>query len=412
MSKSIQLYLHVHQPWRIREYSAFDTGSNHNYWLSSPHSGANNASIIRKIAKKSYLPTNAVLKNLLDRYPDFKISLSITGTFIEQCEQFAPEVLDSFKDLIKTGKVEVVGETYYHSLAFFYNLAEFDRQVAMHAKKIQELFGVTPTAFRNTELAYNNDLGKWADIHGYKTILAEGWEKVLDWRSPNYVYSPSNATKTRLLLKNYKLSDDIAFRFSDRSWSEYPLTIDKYIKWLDSEDAPLVNLFIDYETFGEHQWSDTGIFDFLKALPKAWLDLPNHKFMTVTEAASVNEPVGVLDVPYTTTWADAERDLSAWLGNRMQQEAAHHVYSLAPAIMATGDINLIGDWRRLTTSDHIYYMSTKYWSDGDVHAYFSPYASPYDAFLYYMNALRDIRYRLIEHQDRLGLNSKTNRIHR
>ena len=308
-------------------------------------------------------------------------------------------MLDSFRSLVKTGRVEIVGETYYHSLAFFYNRAEFDRQVALHAKRVQELFGVTPTAFRNTELAYNNDLGKWAEIHGYKAVLAEGWDKILGWRSPNYVYQPEHATNIRLLLKNYKLSDDIAFRFSDQSWKEYPLTVNKYISWLDADkDSPLVNLFLDYETFGEHQWADTGIFDFLRELPKQWLAKPDHKFMTITEAAESEKPSDTLSVPYTTTWADSERDLSAWLGNRMQQECQHYVYSLAPAVMATGDIKLIGDWRRLTTSDHVYYMSTKYWKDGDVHAYFSPYKSPYDAFLYYMNALRDIRYRLVEYQ--------------
>lgn len=399
MSKSIQLYLHVHQPWRVREYSAFDTGTNHSYF------GSNNARILRKVAAKSYLPTNAVLKDLLNRYPEFKFSISITGTFIEQCEQYAPEVLDSFKDLVKTGRVEIIGETYYHSLAFFYNRAEFDRQVALHAKRIQELFGVTPTAFRNTELAYNNDLGKWADIHGYKAVLAEGWEKMLGWRSPNYVYQPNNTSRTRLLLKNYRLSDDIAFRFGDRTWKEYPLTADKYVEWIGEEkDSLLTNIFIDYETFGEHQWADTGIFEFLRSLPKEWLKDKDHKFMTISQAAEAYAPADSLDVPYTTTWADSERDLSAWLGNRMQQESQHYLYSLAPAIMATEDVNLIGDWRRLTTSDHPYYMSTKYWNDGDVHAYFSPYKSPYDAFLCYMNALRDIRYRLIEHQEHTRIN--------
>lgn len=400
MAKSIQLYLHVHQPWRLKPYTAFETGLDHEYFTASPHSNRNNANILRKVARKSYLPTNKILKELLEKYPGFKLSISITGTFIEQCEQFAPEIIDSFRELINTGKVEVVGETYYHSLAFFYNRAEFDRQVAMHAEKIHDLFGVTPTAFRNTELAYNNDLGKWADIHGYKAVLAEGWDKVLGWRSPNYLYKPSDTSSTRLLLKNYKLSDDIAFRFSDHSWNEYPLTADKYIDWLNKTDGDLINLFIDYETFGEHQWAETGIFDFLKDLPRKWLANKDHKFMTISEAATSGEPAGTLDVPYTTTWADSERDLSAWLGNRMQQEAEHYIYSLAPSVLATGDINLIGDWRRLTTSDHAYYMSTKYWNDGDVHAYFSPYKSPYDAFLNYMNVVRDLKYRIIESRER------------
>lgn len=397
MAKSIQLYLHVHQPWRLREYTAFDTGANHNYFDTPASSAINNANILRKVANKSYLPTNRLLTELLAKYPGFKLSISITGTFIDQCEQYMPELLDSFRELVKTGKVEVVGETYYHSLSFFYNRAEFDRQVALHAGKIKQLFDVTPTAFRNTELAYNNDLGKWADVHGYQAVLAEGWDKVLGWRSPNYLYKPANSVATGLLLKNYKLSDDLAFRFSNRNWSEYPLTVDKYIGWLEANQGDLINLFIDYETFGEHQWADTGIFDFLSNLPKQWLKKKSHQFQTISEVVNSSEPVDTVDIPYTTTWADSERDLSAWLGNRMQQEAEHYLYSLAPSVLATGDPALINDWRRLTTSDHVYYMSTKYWNDGDVHAYFSPYKSPYDAFLNYMNVIRDIRYRIIEH---------------
>ena len=397
MAKSIQLYLHVHQPWRLREYTAFDAGANHNYFDAPASSAINNANILRKVANKSYLPTNRLLTELLAKYPGFKLSISITGTFIDQCEQYMPELLDSFRELVKTGKVEVVGETYYHSLSFFYNRAEFDRQVALHAGKVKQLFDVTPTAFRNTELAYNNDLGKWADVHGYQAVLAEGWDKVLGWRSPNYLYKPANSTTTGLLLKNYKLSDDLAFRFSNRNWTEYPLTVDKYIGWLEANQGDLINLFIDYETFGEHQWADTGIFDFLSNLPKQWLKKKSHQFQTISEAANSSEPVDTVDIPYTTTWADSERDLSAWLGNRMQQEAEHYLYSLAPSVLATGDSALINDWRRLTTSDHVYYMSTKYWNDGDVHAYFSPYKSPYDAFLNYMNVIRDIRYRIIEH---------------
>ena len=401
MPKSIQLYLHVHQPWRVRHYSAFDTGADHNYWHeSNHHSGANNARILRKVAEKSYFPTNAVLLEMLETHPEFKLSLSITGTFIEQCEQYLPELLESFRALVRTGRVEIVGETYYHSLAFFYNRNEFNRQVDMHARKIHEVFGVRPTSFRNTELAYNNELGGWADSHGYKAILAEGWDKVLGWRSPNFMYQPSGARRTKLLLKNYKLSDDMAFRFSNRGWSEWPLTMEKYVSWLDADDAPLVNLFMDYETFGEHQWADTGIFNFLKRLPHEWLKRTDHTFMTISEAADAFPAHDQVDVPHTTTWADTERDLSAWLGNRMQQESQHYIYGMEPAIMATRDVQLIGDWRRLTTSDHPYYMSTKYWNDGDVHAYFSPYSSPYDAFLYYMNAVRDIRYRLARIQDK------------
>jgi alpha-amylase len=392
--------MHVHQPWRVRQYSAFDTGVDHNYW------GAGDGEILRKVADKSYFPTNAALIDMLNTYPEFRVSLSITGTFIEQCEYYLPELLESFRALVDAGRspdgdqsknrVEIVGETYYHSLAFFYSRSEFDRQVAQHAKRIEEVFDLRPTAFRNTELAYNNDLGKWADTHGYKAILAEGWDKVLDWRSPNWLYKPPGTDKVKLLLKNYKLSDDMAFRFSNRDWSEYPLTSSKYAAWLDAEDAPLVNLFVDYETFGEHHWEDTGIFNFLKALPHEWLSRPEHTFMTVSQAADFYEVKDEVSMPHVVTWADTERDLSAWLGNRMQQEANHYIYAMEQHILETGDVHLIGDWRRLTTSDHAYYMSTKYWNDGDVHAYFSPKPSPFDAFIDYMNALRDVRFRLIK----------------
>ena len=396
MPKSIQFYLHVHQPWRIREYSAFDTGANHNYWHIGGKFGADNAKILRKVAEKSYLPMNQALLQMLRDHPEFKFSLSITGTAIEQMEAFAPEALDSFRELVRTGRVEILGETYYHSLAFFYSRAEFDRQVALHAAKIREVFGVTPTSFRNTELAYNDDLGTWADKHGYAAVLAEGWDKVLGWRSPNFMYRPRGAAKTKLLLKNYKLSDDIAFRFSNRGWNEWPLTMDKYAAWLDAADAPLVNLFMDYETFGENQWADTGIFEFIKALPAAWLARPEHTFMTVTEAARNFDAVDEVSMPHVVTWADSERDLSAWLGNRMQQESQSYLYALEPQVLETDDADLIRDWRWLTASDLPYFMSTKYWNDGDVHAYFSPYNSPYDAFLYFMNVIRDVRYRVME----------------
>lgn len=388
MRKAICLYLHVHQPFRVREYSIFDVARDRGYFSDD------NQAIFNKVAEKSYLPTNKILLDILNEYPEFKLSLSITGTFIEQCETWNPTVLESFKKLVDTGRVELVAETYYHSLAFFYSRAEFVRQVAAHEQKLREVFGVAPTAFRNTELSYNDELAKWADAAGYKAIIAEGWEGVLDWRSPNFVYRPVDTGNIKLLLKNYKLSDDLAFRFSDKSWKEYPLTPGKYNTWLDADDAPLVNLFMDYETFGEHQWADSGIFDLLKSIPKKWLTIPEHTFVTITEAANFAKPVGEIRCPNTITWADSERDLTAWTGNKMQQETAKILYSFEDAVMNSGDLNLIGDWRKLTTSDHAYYICTKYFNDGDVHSYFSPYHSPYDAFVYYANVLKDIHYRI------------------
>jgi len=395
--KAIVLYLHVHQPFRVRHYTIFDAGRYHDYFDASSGRPENNEDVIRKVAEKSYLPMNRKLLELLKKHPEFKLSLSITGTVIEQFERWAPDVLKSFQDLTETGRVELVGETYHHSLAFFYSRAEFEAQVEMHRKKIQDVFGQTPKVFRNTEFAYNNDLAYWAEKAGYKAILAEGWDAILGWRSPNFVYQPSYTDHIKLLLKNYKLSDDLAFRFGDRSWSEWPLTADKYTHWIsETGDATNFDLFMDYETFGEHQWADTGIFQFLEQLPVEWLKNSDHTFMTVSETADSFEAKDKVDAPYTVAWADTERDLSAWLGNRMQQQAIQAVYELREKILATQDQSLIDDWRKLQTSDHFYYMCTKWFNDGDIHAYFSPYESPYDGFIYFMNTWHDLKYRLAE----------------
>jgi alpha-amylase len=397
MSKSIVLYLHVHQPYRVRHYTIFDAGVDHAYFEAPDGDRTNNRDILNKVAYKSYIPTNERLLKMLQDYPEFKLSMSITGTVLEQLEAWAPEVLASFKALTETGRVEIVGETYHHSLAFFYSREEFEKQVDMHRRKVEELFGQTPAVFRNTELSYNNDLAYWAEKAGYKGILAEGWDPVLNWRSPNFVYQPTYTENIRLLMKNYKLSDDIAFRFSNRGWSEWPLTTEKFTHWLnESGDATNFNLFMDYETFGEHQWDETGIFDFLYHLPKQWLQTNGNSFMTVSEVIDANVPRDKVDTPQTTTWADTERDLSAWLGNDMQSSAINSLYGLQDKIMSTGDLELIEDWRKLQTSDHFYYMCTKYFNDGDIHAYFSPYANPYDAFIAFMNAYQDLKFRLAE----------------
>ena len=398
--------MHVHQPYRVREYSVFDTSIDHNYFVDpDADSNSNNQKILNKVADKSYRPMNALLEKLLHKHPEFKISLSITGTFIDQAEAWAPDVLESFKRLVQTGQVEIVAETYYHSLAFFYSRSEFERQVEAHKAKIREIFGVETSVFRNTELSYNDELAKWADNYGFKGILAEGWDPILQWRSPNFVYQPEGTQNIALLLKNYKLSDDLAFRFSNRAWQEWPLTVDKYNSWVKSsiQDQPLVNLFMDYETFGEHQWADTGIFGFFEEFVDRWLENPDNTFYTTSEAIEANKPVGTISMPETVTWADSERDLTAWLGNSMQHEAMRHLYSLEGDILRSNDSELISDWRKLQTSDHAYYMCTKWFTDGDVHAYFSPYNSPYDAFLYYINAIRDVRWRLHETHKSGGL---------
>ena len=394
-SRGIVLYLHVHQPWRVRNYDIFDVASKHNYFSESASPDQDNELIFHKIADKSYKPMNRLLEKLLNDHPDFKVSLSITGTFIEQAEQFDPGILDSFRRLVDTGRVEILSETYHHSLAFFYDRNEFEAQVERHRQKIREVFGVETRVFRNTELAYNNELAKWADDHGFNGIIAEGWDDVLGWRSPNYVYRPVNTGNIKLLMKNYRLSDDIAFRFSDRGWADWPLTADKYHRWASTalEDAPLLNLFMDYETFGEHQWAEDGIFEFFEQFVRHWVSRPDQKFYTISEAIEANEPQGEISVTQTVTWADSERDLSAWLGNNLQHEAMKYIYDMTERVLRTGDGQLIDDWRKLQTADHVYYMSTKHADDGSVHSYFSPYSSPYEAFLNYMNAIRDIRWR-------------------
>lgn len=402
-NRQIMLYLHVHQPHRVSPYSAFDIGMRHDYFRDVE--SVNNEKVFRKVAEKSYLPTNRMLLELLRQQPNFALSLSITGTFLEQCERWGADVLRSFQELVATGRVEIVAETYHHSLAFFYSRFEFEKQVLMHREKIQALFGVTPRVFRNTELAYNDQLGEWADEAGYAGVIAEGWDEFLGWRSPNYIYKAAGTRRLKLLLKNYRLSDDIAFRFSNQGWLEWPLTSEKYLSWLEAidEKEQLINLCMDYETFGEHQWKEHGIFDFMETWIPTWLKDDGHRFVTASEAVASQEPADEVSVPRTVTWADTERDLSAWLGNSMQQEALRHLYDLEEDILRSHDQELIGDWRNLQTSDHVYYMCTKWFTDGDVHAYFSPYQSPYDAFIYFMNTVRDLRFRLMQVSEQRGL---------
>lgn len=394
---SVCLYFHVHQPWRVKRYRIFDVG-NPEYFDSQEETDLNNAKVLNKVAQKCYLPTNGVLLDLLNRHKEFRFAFSITGVLLEQLEKYSPETLESFQKLIDTRRVEIISETYYHSLAFLYSKQEFRSQVEMHNRKLQEVFGINkPKVFRNTELIYNNELAKEVEKMGYDGILAEGADHILGWRSPNFLYHPVGAKKLKLLLKNYKLSDDIAFRFSSKSWDDWPLTAEKFAHWIHKTNGngELVNLFMDYETFGEHQWEDTGIFDFLHQLPSEILKHPDNDFVTPSEAISRYETKGEVDMPHYVSWADVERDLSAWLSNAMQHDAINKLFSMERKVFNSNDDKLVEDWRRLTTSDHFYYMCTKWFADGDVHAYFSPYETPYDAFRYYMNVLKDMELRLL-----------------
>ena len=389
-------YFHVHQPYRIKQYRVFDIGNDNQYFNDASERDLNNRRIIDKVANKSYRPMNALLEELLETHPEFRFALSFSGTALDQFEDYAPDVLESFQRLVATGRVEILADTYHHSLAFFYSVPEFERQVRKHDDRIFELFGQRPKVFRNTELSYRNDLAIWCERNGYTGIMAEGWDKYLGWRSPNYVYRPWGCKNIKVLLKNYKLSDDVAFRFGNQGWESWPLSAETYAEWIHSHhgDGQTINLFMDYETFGEHQWSDTGIFDFMKVLPRELLAHPDTTFKTPSETIADYDTVGEFDVPEILTWADTDRDLSAWTGNDIQRDAIRAIYSIEDDVIKTEDEELIETWRKLQTSDHFYYMCTKYFNDGDVHAYFSPYESPYDAYIAFMNALSDLQLRV------------------
>ncbi len=393
---SVCPYFHVHQPYRIKQYRVFDIGNDNQYFNDSGGSDRNNRKIVEKVAEKSYRPMNRVLKQLLADHPEFRFALSFSGTVLDQFETYVPDVLESFQELVATGRVEILADTYHHSLAFFYSVPEFERQVALHAKKIHDVFGYSPKVFRNTELSYRNDLAKWCEDNGYLGIMAEGWDPVLGWRSPNYVYQPIGCEKIKVLLKNYKLSDDVAFRFGNRDWASFPLSAETYTQWIHAHhgDGHTINLFMDYETFGEHQWEDTGIFNFMQALPRMLLSHPDTSFKTPTETIQSYSSVGEIDVPHILTWADTDRDLTAWTGNDIQKDAIQAIYALEDDVMYIDNAEIRETWRKLQTSDHFYYMCTKWSNDGDVHAYFSPYQSPYDAYVAFMNALSDLQLRV------------------
>ncbi len=390
----ICFYFQVHQPFRLRTYRFFDIGSNHSYYDELA-----NRSIMQKVANKCYIPTNKVLLDLIKEYgKQFKISFSITGTALDQFKKYSPQTLESFQKLADTGCVEFLGETFAHSLSSLKSKEEFIKQTELHSSKINELFGQQPKVFRNTELIYSDEIGETVAQMGFKAQLTEGAKHILGWKSPNYLYCNARNPKLKLLLKNFRLSDDIAFRFSNRGWSEWPLTAEKFVAWLNAlpEEEEIINLFMDYETFGEHQWADTGIFDFMRHLPKKIFSSSNYGFITPGEAIEQLNPVGPIHVPYPVSWADEERDVSAWLGNDLQDDAFENLYKLEPLIKNCSDPDILRDWEYLQTSDHFYYMCTKFFSDGDVHKYFNPYDSPYGAFINYMNVLNDFSLRVQE----------------
>ncbi len=381
---SVCFYFQVHQPFRLRHYTVFDKASDY-------FDEYKNAAICRKVANKCYLPANRLILDIIKKYEGrFKVAYSITGVLLEQLHKYSPEVMSTFDALAQTGCVEFLAETYYHSLSFLYSRNEFIEQIQKHKRTIEQFFGQTPQVFRNTELIYNNELANTiAEMGEFKAIITEGADHILKGRSPNFVYHPANDERIKLLLKNYTLSDDIAFRFSNKGWCEWPLMSAKFANWIHqvNGNGNVVNLFMDYETFGEHQWEDTGIFEFMRHLPEEVLKHPHNDFKTPSEVVDSYDAMDVIDVPHVISWADTERDLSAWLGNAMQSSALHDLYRLEKQIKETHNTQVISDWRRLQTSDHFYYMCTKYFADGDVHKYFNPYDSPYDSYINFMNVL-------------------------
>lgn len=393
----VVFYFQVHQPFRLRRYSFFDIGVREDYF-----DDVENERIARRVAEKCYLPMNTLMLELIERHAGkFRIAYSISGSALDQLEAWAPETLESFQALARSGCVEFLGETSMHSLAGLRDLELFREQVESHCARIEKLFGARPRTFRNTELVIDSRIARAVEDLGFQAMLGEGADHLLGWRSPHRVYRPAGCETLKLLLRSYKFSDDIAFRFSNKTWDQYPLTADRFARWLHelpAEDV-FVGLFMDYETFGEHQWKETGIFEFMEHVPAEILRAARFRFRTPAEVAAANEAVAELDIPHPISWADAERDVTAWLGNAMQRAANDALYSIAGSIRKIDVANpararLERAWQRLTTSDHLYYMCTKFFSDGDVHKYFSPYQSPHDAYIAFMNVIDDLARRV------------------
>lgn len=384
--KTICFYFQIHQPFRLKRYRFFDIGNDHYYY-----DDFNNEEIMHRIAQRSYIPANYTLLEMIkNSNGKFKAAFSISGIALEQLEIYVPEFIDSMKELIKTGCVEMLSETYAHSLASLKDPEEFANQIKAHDDKIETLFGVRPKVFRNTELIYSDDIASMVSALGFKGCITEGAKHILGWKSPNYLYNSTVVPKLKLLLKNSKVSDDITFRFSNYDWSEYPLTADKFMRWIHDtpEEEQIINLFMNYETLGELQPRESGIFEFMRALPR-FAEEMGITFSTPSEVISKLKPVGSLSMPYPISWADEERDTSAWLGNVLQNEAFEKLYSVAERVRLCDDRRLKQDWNYLQTSDHFYYMCTKHFSDGAVHSHYSPYETPYEAFTNYMNVLSD-----------------------
>ncbi len=387
---SVCFYFQVHQPFRLRKYHVFEVGTHAPYFDDEL-----NKQICKKVAQKCYIPANKLFLELVKKYPDFKIAYSISGIALEQFARYTPEVLESFKALADTGQVEFLAETYYHSLAALANRDEFRRQVKRQNELVEQYLGVKPQVFRNTELIFTNTIAWEAQQMGFKGIITEGATQLMHGRSPAFIHS-AVGSGLPVLTKYFQLSDDIAFRFSNREWPAWPLTAETFAHWVHAEEGDTINLFMDYETFGEHQWESTGIFEFLRELPEAICKNPAWDFATPSEVIDRYPVRGEVSADVPISWADQERDLSAWLGNPLQDSTFAWVYKLGEAVERSKDPELLDIWGRFQTSDHFYYQCTKFWQDGDVHKYFSAYESPHQAYMFMSNALSDFEILLKE----------------
>ncbi|MGK0185801.1 MAG: alpha-amylase [Verrucomicrobiales bacterium] len=395
------LYFQVHQPIRLKPYTFFDIGRDPFYEADDL-----NRDILNKVSDKCYIPATRLLLKLIRRHPEFRIAFSLSGVFIEQAEHHRPDVITLFQELVATGNVELLAETYYHSLCFRHSGKEFARQVTLHDQKLKDVFHIErPRVFRHTELIYFNELAHFVEGLGYDGMMAEGVPSLLEERSPNGVYSAPNVTHLKTLTRNCRLSDDIAFRFGNPHWDDHPLTAEKYARWVASEPGEVANVFIDYETIGEHKWTETGIFDFWEELPDA-MAKEGVPFVTPSEVVDTCNSLGIYDAHAPTSWADTAKDLSAWNGNQMQTEAIRKILKLETKVKAIGNPDLLHQWSKMQTSDHFYYMCTKGDADGDVHSYFNPYSSPYDGYMFFMNSLSDLQVR-VDHLTQAKLKSSS-----
>ena len=388
--KTICFYLNVHQPIRLRTYRFFDIGASDYYF-----DDYQNRYIVRRMSERSYLPMNNLLMQLIEKYEGkFKLALSISGVTLDLFEKYAPDTLESFKRLVATGCVEIVGETYAHSFASLFKKAEFERQVKLQNQALKKHFGVKPKVFCNSELVYSDEIGAMVADLGFKAVITEGAKHILGWKSPNFVYANALNDKLAVLLRNYSLSEDIVMRFSNKQWSEYPLTAEKYVSWMlaTGEGQQCINLCMDYEAFGDHHTADTGIFDFMQALPQQVFNSQQLQFGTPSEVVAQNKPVAAIHVPLPISWIDEERALTRWTVNDLQRDAFDKLYNLQIPLRSKNQ-TLQEAYMAMQDCSNFYYMNMGNLAVDMTNKYTNPYGSAYQAYINYMNIISDMQIR-------------------